>query len=275
MVREMSNANRTFKQHLIKNLDSNVRYDLRKKLEFRDVKVELGVVAKAEGSCKVTIGDTIVIAGTKLAIEEPYPDRPEEGSFSVNTELLPLSSPDFETGPPGIEAIEISRVVDRTLREGKAVDFKKLLIKKGEAAWIIFIDIVSINDDGNLLDAACMAALGALLNTEFPKVNKDGTIDYKTKSGKKLLVESMPLLVTVYKIGRHLFLDPIRAEEQFIDARLSVGTLEDGTICALQKGGDAPLTLEEIDQMIDIATKQAKELRKLFKGGGKGGKGKK
>ncbi len=266
MVRNMVN-NKGFKEHLVKSFTSDVRYDLRKKLMFRDIKVEFGCLSKAEGSCKVSLGDTVVVAGTKLAIEPPYPDRPDEGSFSVNTELLPLSSPEFETGPPGIDAIEIARVTDRCLREGKAVNFKKLLIEKGEKAWTVFIDIASINDDGNLLDASALATLGALLNTRFPKVDKNGLIDYKSKTKKKLPIENLPILVTVYKIGNNLFLDPVKSEEHFIDARLSVGVLEDGTICALQKGGDATITLEELDRMLDIAIKQSKELRKIFKGG--------
>ena len=46
-----------------------------------------------------------------------------------------------------------------------------------------------------------------------------------------------------------------------LDARLSVASLEDGTLCALQKGGDAQLTTEEIEKMIDLALKKAAELR--------------
>ncbi len=270
MVIEMSLVNKSFKEHLNKTLGKDIRYDMRKKDAFRDIKVELGVATKAEGSCRVTMGNTVVIAGTKLSIEKPYPDRPEEGSFSVNTELLPLSSPDFESGPPSIDAIEISRVADRTLREGRAVDFKKLLITSGEKAWTIFIDVVSINDDGNLLDASELAALGALLDTKFPKVDKNGIIDYKTPGEKRLEVDSMPVLVTVCKQGSNLFVDPLRAEEEFIEGRLSIGFLDDGTICALQKGGDAPLTTEEIKAMCALAAPKAVELRKLFNKGDKG-----
>lgn len=272
----MSNTNKSLRLHLMKNLESDVRYDLRKREDFREIKVELGVISKAEGSCRVTIGDTVVIAGTKLAIEKPYPDRPDAGSFAVNTELLPLSSPDFESGPPSIDAIEISRVVDRTLREGEAVDFKKLLITRGEKAWTIYIDVVSINHDGNLLDASCLAALGALLDTKFPNVDKDGVIDYKQPGTKRLEVESLPVLVTVCKLGDWLFVDPLKAEEDFLDARLSIGLLEDGTLCSLQKGGNATLTIEEVKRMTEIASAKAGELRKhllnLVKGGGKVGK---
>jgi exosome complex component RRP42 len=270
MVR--NNENKGFKDHLLGRLKQEVRYDLRKKTDFREVKVEIGGLSKAEGSCKVTIGKTVVFAGTKMGIEKPYSDRPGEGSLAVNAELLPLSSPDFETGPPSIESIELARVTDRAIREGQAVDFKKLLIKKGEKVWMVFVDVVSINDDGNLIDAASIAALGALLDTNFPSVDKDGIVDFKHPSKEKLKVEAMPFIVTVNKIGDQLFVDALKAEEKFIEARLSVGVLEDGTVCALQKGGDFSFKLEEIDKALELAIAKSKELRKHFKGGQSGKK---
>lgn len=35
-------------------------------------------------------------------------------------------------------------------------------------------------------------------------------------------------------------------KKQFLDARLSIGITESGSICAMQKGGDHPLTKEDI-----------------------------
>jgi exosome complex component RRP42 len=37
----------------------------------------------------------------------------------VGCELLPISHPSIESGPPGIDAIEIGRVIDRGIRESK------------------------------------------------------------------------------------------------------------------------------------------------------------
>ena len=59
--------------------------------------VEYGVSAKsAEGSAKVTMGDTVVVAGVKMEFGQTYPDTPDEGSIMVSAELLPLSSPEYE-----------------------------------------------------------------------------------------------------------------------------------------------------------------------------------
>ncbi len=257
--------NSELRHHIIKLFESNVRLDGRKLTEYRKpVTVETDVTKTAEGSARVKIGDTEVIVGVKVDIGEPYPDTPGEGSIMVGAELLPLSSPEFELGPPRIEAIELARLVDRGIRESKCIDFKKLCIEEGEKAWFLLIDIISINDAGNLLDASALAALAALKNMTFPK--SDGKkIDYKEKTSQKLEISRSPITVNVIKIGSNFIVDPDNEEEKAIDARLAVTTLEDGTLCSLQKGGDYPLTASDIEKMVDIAIEKGQELRKCLK----------
>ncbi|MBS3167768.1 exosome complex protein Rrp42 [Candidatus Woesearchaeota archaeon] len=254
------------REYITTVLDKGIRLDGRKLDEFRNIEVEYGISAKsAEGSARVKIGRTEVVAGVKLEVGEPYADNPDEGTIVVNAELLPLSSRDFESGPPSIDSIELSRVIDRAIREGKGVNFKKLCIKKEEAMWMVMIDIYSINDDGNLFDAAGLVALAALKDAKFPKLTKDNKVDYGTKTTKNLPLEKLPISITVIKVGNHYLVDPSSEEEKILDARLTIGVLEDGTPCSMQKGGDNPLSLDEIDNMVELAVKKSKELRKVLK----------
>lgn len=249
------------RDHIVKLLDKGVRFDNRKLTEFRKaVKVEYSVVKSAEGSAKVTIGGTEVIVGIKMEVTEPYPDTPDKGSIIVGAELLPLSNPEFEPGPPGIQAIELARVVDRGIRESKALDFKKLCIEEGKKVWIALIDICTINDEGNLLDASSLAALAALKDARFPTYDGE-KVDYKEKTDTKLPLSKEPIAITVIKIGKNFIVDPTTEEEKVIDARLTVSSIKDGTLCALQKGGELPLSTEDIEKMIEIAVDKAKELR--------------
>src|SRR3989344_2327182 len=149
------------------------RFDGRKLDEFRYLKIELGVSNKAEGSAKVKLGDTEVLVGVKMDLAEPYPDSPDKGNLMVTAELLPLSSDRFEPGPPSIESIELARIIDRMIRERKFIELEKLCIKEGEKVWNIFIDIFSINADGNLLDAAGIGAIIALKNARIPKYDEE------------------------------------------------------------------------------------------------------
>ncbi|HLD00716.1 MAG TPA: exosome complex protein Rrp42 [Candidatus Nanoarchaeia archaeon] len=239
------------------------RLDNRRLDEYREpILVETDISWTAEGSAKVQIGKTVVMAGVKLSIEKPYNDTSDEGGITVNAELLPLSSPEYETGPPSIKAIELARVTDRGIREAKAIDFKKLCIEPGVKAWFVVIDIITINDDGNLFDASALAVLAALKSAKFPEVDPEtGAIDYKKKTDKSLPLTKEPLTVTVYKVKGKLMVDPNKYEEQAYDARLTVASDSKGTISALQKGGFHPLTAEDISQMVDIALDKAKFLR--------------
>lgn len=249
------------KNHLLQYYKESMRLDGRSMEDYRDVIVELGVSDSAEGSARVKIGGTEVIAGVKLSVEKPYPDTPDKGNLMVNAELLPMSSPDFETGPPSAFAIELSRVVDRGIRESKAIDVKSLCIKPGEQVWSVMIDICSINDEGNLFDAAGLAALAALKDAKFPELVNDA-VNYDKKTDKSIPLSRSPIPVTILKIGDYFVVDPLSREEFFADARLTVAVTEKDTIAALQKGGASPLSVEEIDKIVALAITKAGELRK-------------
>jgi len=257
--------NNPVREHILKSLDSGIRFDGRKLDQFRKVSVEKGISKNAEGSSRVIIGDTEILAGVKMAIEAPYPDTPEEGNLMVNTELLPLSSPEFEAGPPSDEAVEVSRIIDRGIREGNAIDRKKLCMTPKEAVWSVMIDVVTINACGNIIDAGALAAIAAITNAKLPK-HEDGVVNYDelTSAGLPLSKTSIPVTVTVYKIGKHLLVDPLPEEEAVADARLTAAILEDGSLVALQKGGEQPISSEDVDAMVALAQTKSKELRKLL-----------
>src|SRR3989344_2268623 len=121
-----------------KSLQTGVRLDGRALDEYRQIEITTNISHNAEGSAKVRLGKTEVAAGIKALPGEPFPDKPDEGSISVNTEFLPIACEEFEFGPPSNESIETARVVDRGIREAKAIDFSKLVIKAGSKAWILF-----------------------------------------------------------------------------------------------------------------------------------------
>lgn len=254
----------TNKETIIQLSKQDKRLDGRNLMDYRQpIKIETNISWTAEGSAKVQIGETVVMAGVKLSIEKPYNDTPDEGGIMINAELLPLSSPEYESGPPGIKAIELARVTDRGIREAKAIDMKKLCIEPGEKAWFVIIDIVTINDAGNLFDAANLAVLAALKAARFPVVDLEtGAIDYKKKTEEPLPILKEPLAVTVYKIDGNFFVDPLTEEEHTYDARLTVASDEKGTISAMQKGGHSPLTIEDVSKMVELALEKAKFLRK-------------
>jgi exosome complex component RRP42 len=243
-------------------IEKGKRLDERGLLDHREIKIEQGVIEKAEGSARVLLGKTQILVGIKVETGAPFPDTPNEGVQTVNAELVPLASPNFEPGPPDENSIELARIVDRGIRESKAIDTEKLCIEPGKKVFVVFVDVYVLNHDGNLIDASALAAMAALLNTKMPNYEvKDGEV--KIKQGyTPLPMKAHPITVTVGKINNTLIVDPCLEEEQVMDARLTMAVNDAGNICAIQKGLSGYFTPQQILEASKIAQAKAAELRK-------------
>jgi exosome complex component RRP42 len=239
------------------------RLDGRGLNDYRPIQIERGIIERAEGSARVRLGKTEVLVGVKIETGEPFADRPNDGVLAVNSEFVPLASPEFEAGPPGEESIELARVVDRGIRESKAIDLEKLCMIPGKTVLAVFVDIYVLNHDGNLIDASALAALSALMNTKVFKYEvEDGEV--KKKPGLIALpMKNFPVSVTFANINGKLVVDPWIDEEQVMDGRLTITFEKDGNICAIQKGEKGALTVQQIIEAASIAKDKAEENRKL------------
>lgn len=118
-----------------------------------------------------------------FVILRAFPDTP----FPLvvpNVDLSPLCSPLFRPGPPADEAqVLSSRLRDVLLacvccvpssflshtdissaRRSNIIPLSSLVIEPGKAVWVVYLDVVCLNYDGGILDAAVLAAVGALKN---------------------------------------------------------------------------------------------------------------
>ncbi|MFH1249303.1 MAG: exosome complex protein Rrp42 [archaeon] len=254
---EISNITR---RRINEYLSQGKRFDGRNLLEYRPISIDLGISKNADGSARVRIGKTEVFVGVKMSVAAPYPDSAEAGVFMVTTELSPLASERYELGPPGIESIEMARLVDRGLRESGFIEFEKLCIKKGEKVWCVFLDIYPMNDDGNVLDAACIASIAALQDTRIPEYDQENDkVNFGHWTDKRLpLTEHMPLTMTFHKIGKTIILDPSTEEGEASEARLTIAISprdKKPYINAMQKGNEKELTQQETFDTLDTAGK--------------------
>ncbi len=242
-------------------INNNERADGRSLNDYREISLETDVISKAEGSARVKIGNTQIVVGTKSQLGDPFPDTPKVGVIITNSELLPMAAPEFESGPPDEHSVELSRVVDRCIRESQMVDLEKLCIIEGKKVRMVFIDLHILDYDGNLFDAAVLGAVAALLTTKIPKITLEGgeiVIDAENK--ESLPIRDKALMCTFAKIGDKMILDPSMDEEEILSARLSIGMTESGKICAMQKGGATPLTKEEIMGAVKLTEEKTKVL---------------
>jgi len=247
-------------ERIKKYLKQGKRFDGRDLDEFREIIIETNISKNAEGSARVKIGKTDVLVGVKMDVATPYADSANKGNINVGAELLPTSSPRVENGPPKFPSIEIARVVDRGIRESKFIDLQKLCIKEGEKVWNIYIDIYSLNDDGNVLDAAGIGAIAALKTARIPKYNEETgkTIHGEWTNERIPLSKNTPISITFYKIGDSIIVDPTLEEEDIIETRVTMGLTKEG-VSSMQKGERESLTVEEMNKIIDMSEKVFEE----------------
>lgn len=244
------------------------RIDGRGLEDYRPIDIALNVVPKAEGSALVKLGNTIVMTGIKLEIGTPYADRPNEGVLQVHAEFVPLASPTFEPGPPDENAIEAARVIDRSLREPKAIRLEDLIIIPGKKVWLVFNDIYLLDHDGNIIDAGMLSSMLALNTARVPKIvniEEDNVIIDKTIKERPLPINLNVVTVTIGLLEDNLILDPNLEEELVLDSKITIGVDEKGRIVGMQKTGMKGMKTRELDRAIELALCKAEELHALLR----------
>ncbi|HDN17829.1 MAG TPA: exosome complex protein Rrp42 [Candidatus Bathyarchaeota archaeon] len=240
------------------------RVDGRSFKEYRPINVITDYAKKADGSALVELGTTKVLVGVKIQVGTPFSDTPDKGILTVNAEFLPLASESFEPGPPNEDAISLARYVDRGLRESDALDFSSLVISPGEWVYMVMVDVYVLDHGGNLIDASTLAALSALATTKLPIYELTDNGVEKTDETRPLRLTHRPLSITFAVLGDNLLLDPNINEENAIGTLLSYTIFDNEHICACQKFGPNPLSLDMVLEGFETACEKYKTLLDLL-----------
>lgn len=253
--------------NILKLIKENRRIDGRQLLDYREVKIETGIIKKAYASARVTLGDTIVITGIFFELGTPFQDTPDRGILLTEGEVLPTASFGAEAGPPSEEEIEISRVVDRSIRESEMVNLSELVIEPGEVVLKLFIDFNIFNDDGNIIDAAVLGAVCSLLTGMMPdpkyiSENLDSVSSHDLKNIPRIPIpiQDVPIATTITLLDGRFIVDPTYAEENVADARITITHTSDNKICAVQLI-EGNLGYEQVFEVLNISLNKSIELR--------------
>ena len=246
------------RDYILQLAEDGKRADGRAFDEFRPVNIRTRYIQQAEGSARVRLGDTDVVVGVKMSTGTPYPDSPNDGTMTTSAELRPIASKDFEIGPPSPTSIEVARVVDRGIRESKAIDFSKLCIKPGEKIWMTWLDMHVVDYDGNLFDACSLGSIASLMTSTLPNSKIEGAGD-----DIPMPIQEVPIMVTAVKLGKQLAFDPTAIEEKVGGPRLSVSFDRAGNIRAMQKGLNGAFMRDEVTEIVRKGAERAAELRAI------------
>jgi exosome complex component RRP42 len=253
------------KQQMWEAISKGKRLDGRNLDEIRPIEAEVNVIRKANGSSKVNLGNSEVVAGVKVETGRPFEGLENKGALILSAEILPTASPYIEPGPPDEETIELARVVDRGIRESEMIDLDKLVLVPGEIVYTIFVDCSIINADGNLFDATSYAVVSALISSKIPifKVQDGKVIDSGDVQEPPLT--TIPISITAARVGDTVILDPTAEEEACMDARITITTNSNSDFTAVQKGSTGAFTLEQLKKTAEAARIKGIEVRSKIK----------
>ncbi|RHN78015.1 putative exosome complex component Rrp42, archaea, PNPase/RNase PH domain-containing protein [Medicago truncatula] len=261
-------------QHFIQGgIAQDLRCDGRKRLTYRPIHVETGVIPQANGSARVKIGATEVIASVKAELGKPSSMQPDKGKVFIYIDCSSTAEPAFE-GRGGEElSAELSTALQRCLLGAKSgagagIDRTSLVVVEGKICWDLYIDGLVVSSDGNLLDALGSAIKAALSNTGIPsvKVTADASSDEQPEvdvSDEEFLqfdTSGVPVIITLTKIGRHYIVDATPEEESQMSSAVSISINRKGHICGITKRGGAGLDPSVILDMVSVAKHVSEQL---------------
>jgi len=255
------------KQFLLDALWEGKRLDGRGSSEGRSLEITYGL---DWGSCQVSLGKTRVLAQVTCQVVEPLFSRPNEGVLQVNLDLTGLAAPRFEGGGrPGEESVELSRLLERTLKESRCLDLESLCIVAEEKVWQIRLDLNVMNHEGNLFDASSIAGLCALCHFRRPDVSLKGDVvtvhPVSERDPVPLGVHHHPVTTTFamfeYQNGETLtVIDPSRIEEEAMMGKMVLGVNGYREICTLHLAGQI---LVDKTLVLRLATTAAEKAKKI------------
>ncbi|CAN1778594.1 Exosome complex component RRP42 [Linum perenne] len=261
-------------QHFIKGgIDHNIRCDGRKRDSYRPIFVETGVIPQANGSARIRMGATEVIASVKAELGRPSALHLDKGKVAIFVDCSPVAEPTFE----GRGGEELSAELSVTLQgcllggtsgAGAGIDLKSLIVAEGKICWDLYIDGLVISSDGNLLDSLGAAIKAALANTAIPRVNvsagaagdEQPEVDISDEEFLQFDTSAVPVIITLTKIGRHYIVDATSEEESQMSSAVSISINRKGHICGLTKRGGAGLDPSVISDMVSVAQHLSEQL---------------
>ncbi|SOV82269.1 exosome complex component RRP45, putative [Plasmodium reichenowi] len=253
--------------HFWKNIKKNIRLDGRTFEDSRNVCINF---LKDYGHVEITIGFTKVICKITSEIVKPHDRKLKEGILKINLDIDNFIEDNENSDNMSDECLEIKNIIDRVLKTSNIINFESLCIIPGKKVWCICINIMVIENDGNLTDACYLSAYCGLVHFKNHQVrvikNGDIIIDKEEINYSPLSILNSPIVTTFAYYEEHdvCLIDPCLHEEEFMSSKISIALNKNGNLISLLKPGGIPLACSHIMESIEIAKKRILTILKIL-----------
>ena len=171
--------------------------------------------------------------------------------------------------------------IDKTINKMKLVrrdEFEilkkmvqKLVLEKDKSVIGVFCDNAVTDHDGNLFDVCSYATTAALNSCKLPKYEMQDDLPVQIENETiDPPITTIPVSVTMARIGDYILVDPNMDEWSCLDARITITTNSDGNVVALQKGGPGGFTYDQQIKCAEISIQVGAKIREIIKEATKG-----
>ncbi|GAW81613.1 exosome complex component RRP45 [Plasmodium gonderi] len=248
------------------NLKKNLRLDGRNFEDSRNISIYfLGEY----GNVEICIGHTKVICRITSEIVKPFDKRPNEGIIKVNLDIDSFTNVN-DNSKTSDECLEIKNLIERILKASNLLNFESLCIIPHKKVWCLIINIVVIENDGNLYDSCYLSAYSALVHFRNNEVTVENSGNIIVEEGETnytpLSIHNTPILTTFayFNCEDVCLIDPSIQEEEFMSSKLSVALNKNGKLISILKPGGFPISYERIIEAIELAKKRVKSILKIL-----------
>ena len=139
LINNISESERIYITH---GVDVNIRSDGRSCTDYRNILIEANVIQTCSGSAHARSGNTDVLVGIKLELEEASDPAESDavGRVQIFADISAIASPAFE----GKKGEDITCQLEALFAEflPNYIDLEKLVIVPGKSYFVLHIDIV-------------------------------------------------------------------------------------------------------------------------------------
>jgi exosome complex component RRP41 len=218
---------------------NDTRIDGRKLNELRPTKMEVGVLANADGSAYIQQGKNKVLAAV-YGPKEVHPKHLAQADRAIircRYHMAPFSVEERKSPAPSRREIELSKVIREALEPAVFLEYYP------QTAIDVFIEILQA--DGGTRCAGITTAALALADAGIP-------------------MRDLVAACAAGKVEGHLVLDLQDEEDKKGEADIPFALMPHmNAITLLQMDGS--LTIDEFEQLLDLATEGCKQLYTLQK----------
>ncbi len=213
-----------------------LRLDGRRADEVRPVKIEVGVLARADGSCYIEMGGNKVIAAV-YGPREVHPRHLQEATRAIvryRYNMASFSVEERKRPGPDRRSYELSKVSREAL--------EPVILTAYFPRSVIDVFVEVIQADAGTRTAGINAAAVALADAGIP-------------------MKSMISACAAGKVADTIVLDPMKEEDNFGQADMPIAMTPNGDITLLQM--DGRLSRDEFHQAVEMAMRGCREIYEI------------